>query len=134
MEKRREVEDAPIEAYGKAEVVEAEVEHLKGVLAKAEADLALKRGKRKAKVVKAKRKLAEAEKRAKERSAKAGHLAMEVYKALTNFAIKKAQAMAAIRKLEEFYEDHIKFNDEAFQEVHKLGRANYQLLVHDLVP
>lgn len=56
-------------------------------------------------------------------------MTMKAYKALTNFTVEKAQAVAAFRTSKDFYDDCIKFNEEAFQEGHKLGQANYRLRV-----
>lgn len=49
--------DAALEALGRVEVAEIEVERLKRVLAKVEANLASKKGKRKAQAMKAKKKI-----------------------------------------------------------------------------
>lgn len=70
-----------IKAYRRVEEMEAKVECLKGVLIKAEVDLALKKGRRKIEATKAKKKLVEAEKKVKEMSTEAGCLAMKAYKA-----------------------------------------------------
>lgn len=78
-----------MEACQKAKVVEGMFKHLKEAfpraetdIAKAKADLALEKEKREAEVVKVKKELTEAEKRAEDK-------AMGKYKASTNFAAKK---------------------------------------------
>lgn len=63
------------------------------------------------------------------RFAKAGHLAMKVYKTLIDFAVAKARVMVAFKMLEEFYNDHIMFSEETFQKGHKLDGDDYLLLV-----
>lgn len=62
----------------------------------------------------ARKKLVEAKRRAEERSAEAKCLAMEVYKELTDFTMKKARAMVAFKISKEFYNDGIAFIKEAF--------------------
>lgn len=114
--------------------MELEAKHLKGALTKAEADLALKKGRRKVETMEAKKKLAEVKKKVKERSTETGCLAMEAYKASTDFAAEKAQVVVAFKTLEEFYDNDTKFNKEAFHEGHKLGQANYHFLVATQYP
>lgn len=69
IKQQKEVKDATTEAYRRAELEEAKVEHPKGALIKVEADLSSKKGRR---VVEAKQKIAKAKKKAKKRSTEAG--------------------------------------------------------------
>lgn len=100
-------------------------EHLKEALvraktdlAKVETDLALKKERREARVVKAKEKLAKMEKRAKKKT-------MEKYKASINFIPEKAWTVVVFHTLTEFYTDHHVFNEKAFKEGYKLGKYDY---------
>lgn len=128
---QREAKDAAIEARGRAELVEVEAEHLKGALTKAKADLASKKKKKAVKVGKAKERLAEAErkaeerankaKEAKKRSAKVRHRVVEAFKESTEFVAEKAQVLEAFKISKEFYDDHIRFNQDAFREGYRIG-------------
>lgn len=109
-------------------MVEAKFKHLKVALAKAEADskplramldkveanLASKKARREAEVVKAREKLVEIEKKVAKR-------AMEAYKASMEFSAEKAGAVEIFRTSKEFYNDHHQFSKEAFQKGFKLG-------------
>lgn len=66
-----------MEAHGRIEAAEAEVKHLKGMLAKGEAELALEKKKRVVKVAETKKVLAKVERIAKERVTKAKKEAKE---------------------------------------------------------
>lgn len=110
-------------------MVEAKVKHLMGAFTKAKVNLALKKGKRKAGAMEAKKRLVKVEKRAEKRSTEARHLAMEAYKASANFSVEKAQVVEAFKSSEKFYDDHIKFSEVTFLKGRKLGRDDYHLLV-----
>lgn len=69
-------------------MVEAKVEHLKEVLTRVEANLALEMG-MKEEVAETKKKLAKDKTKAKEESTKAKHQAMLENKASTNFTMEK---------------------------------------------
>lgn len=73
--------------------MKAETDQLKEALAKAKADLALKKEKREVEATKARKKLTKVE-RSEERCTEAEHQAVEVYKALAEFVIEKARAVA----------------------------------------
>lgn len=79
-----------------------------------EADIALEKERREVDVDKVKEELAKVEK-------KVGEKVMEVYKASTDFMVKKAWAVVVFWTLEEFCNDHRKFNKEAFHKGFKLG-------------
>lgn len=54
---------------------------------------------------------------------------MEAFKASTNFATEKAQAMVAFRVSEDFYTDRIMISEEALHKGHKLGQDDCHLQV-----
>lgn len=55
------------------------------------------------------------------------HRALEEYKASTSFTTEKAQVVVAFWESKKFYDDHIKFSEEAFWKGHKLSRKNFHL-------
>lgn len=109
----REVEGIAMEAREKAEAMEVKVECLKGVLAKAEAELALKKGRR-AEPMEAKEIIAKVRRKAEERVAEAKFQAMVEYKASAYFTTEKDRVVVAFRTSEKFYNNCIKFSEEAF--------------------
>lgn len=54
---------------------------------------------------------------------------MEAFKALAEFATEKAWVVEAFKVFEEFYDDHIKFSQDAFHEGYRLDLDEYRLLV-----
>lgn len=116
-----------MEARKRVEAAEIEIKHLKGVLAKAKVDLDLEKVRRRAEDLEAMKKLAKAEIQAKKRSAKGGHQAMVEYKTSTDMI--EGSSSGGLQDIKKFYNNCIKLNEQAFQKGHKLGQADYYLLV-----
>lgn len=86
-------------------------------LVEAKIDLALEKGRREVKIVKAKEELAKVKKEAEE--------VVDKYKASKDFMVEKAQVVVVFQTLEEFYNDHLAFNQEAFKKGYELGGFDY---------